>query len=105
MQLFKNKFMWLCAVSTIFISWNCSVGNALDSAAMPDISEDAKLGAQVSQEIESNPKEYPILPERGNEEVYTYVRGITSKILNSGAVENRNAFPWKVKIINNSKTY
>lgn len=104
MQLFKNKFMWLCAVSTIFISWNCSVGNALVSAAMPDISEDAKLGAQVSQEIESNPKEYPILPERGNEEVYTYVRGITSKILNSGAVENRNAFPWKVKIINNSKT-
>ena len=82
MKLLKNKFIWFFTLSAIFISWNCSVGNALVSAAMPDISEDAKLGQQVSQEIESKPKEYPILSESSNGEVYSYIRGITSKILN-----------------------
>ena len=104
MKLFKNKFIWFLTLSAIFISWRCTVGNALVSAAMPDISEDAKLGQQVSQEIESKPSEYPILSESGNGEVYSYVRGITSKILNSGAVENSKAFPWTVKIIKNDKT-
>ncbi len=104
MKLLKNKFIWFFTLSAIFVSWNCSVGNALVSAAMPDISEDAKLGQQVSQEIESKPSEYPILSESGNAEVYSYVRGITSKILNSGAVENSKSFPWTVKIIKNDKT-
>lgn len=101
------KFRWiavaLCALLS-FTSWNCKLGSSAITALMPDISEDAKLGAQVSQEIESKPSEYPILPEAGNQEVYGYVRGITNKILNSGAVEHRNDFPWKVKIIKDDKT-
>lgn len=104
MKLLKNKFIWLVTMFAMGISWNCSVGNALVSAAMPDISEDAKLGSEVSKEIASKPSEYPVLSERGNEEVYSYVRGITNKILNSGAVENSKAFPWTVKIIKNDKT-
>jgi beta-barrel assembly-enhancing protease len=104
MKILKMKWV-LGLVSLIaFTSWNCKVGSGVITALMPDISEDAKLGAQVSQEINSNPKEYPILPENGNQEVYAYVRGITNKILNSGAVQNRDAFPWAVKIINDNKT-
>lgn len=104
MKLLKNKFIWFFTLSTIVISWNCSVGNALVSAAMPDISEDAKLGQQVSQEIANNPKQFPVLSESGNGEAYSYIRGITNKILNSGAVENSKAFPWTVKIIKDDKT-
>jgi beta-barrel assembly-enhancing protease len=88
----------------LFAINSCKIGSGFITALMPDISEDAKLGAQVSQEIESKPSEYPILAESGNQEVYAYVRGITNKILNSGAVENRDAFPWKVKIIKDDKT-
>ncbi len=88
----------------LFAFNSCKIGSGFVTALMPDISEDAKLGAQVSQEIESKPSEYPILAESGNQEVYAYVRGITNKILNSGAVENRVAFPWKVKIIKDDKT-
>ncbi|MBL7817410.1 MAG: M48 family metalloprotease [Saprospiraceae bacterium] len=71
---------------------------------MPDISEDVKMGKQTADQINSKPSEYPILPERGNEEVYRYVRGITSKILSSGNVAHAKDFPWEVKIINDNKT-
>ena len=101
MKLLKNKFLQISLIFFTFTSWNCKT---LVSALMPDVSEDAKLGQQVSSEIESKPSQYPILPESGNQEVYAYVRGITNKILNSGAVVHRKDFPWQVKIINDSKT-
>lgn len=66
--------------------------------------QDVELGKQVAKEIESNPKQYPILAERGNEEVYRYVRGIVSKILNTGQVAYRNEFVWQTKIIKDDKT-
>ena len=62
------------------------------------------MGQQTDAEIKSRPKEYPLLSESGNEEVYRYVRGITSKIINSGSVTHAKDFPWEVKIINDSKT-
>ena len=68
------------------------------------IEDDITLGLQVSQEIAADPTQFPILKEQGNEEVYRYVRGITTKILNSGAVTNRDKFTWEVKIINDDKT-
>ena len=77
---------------------------SLTNALMPDISEDVKMGQQTASEISSKPSQFPLLPERGNEEVYSYVRGITSKILNSGNVEHAKDFPWEVKIINDPKT-
>jgi beta-barrel assembly-enhancing protease len=83
---------------------HCKVGQGFVNALMPDLSEDVKIGAQTSQEIASNSKEFPLLPESGNEQVYSYVRGITTKILNSGSIKHRNDFPWVVKIINDNKT-
>lgn len=94
----------LAVVATIGISWQCKVAQGIGNALLPDISEDVKLGQQTQAEIASKPQEYPILPERGNEELYGYVRGITQRILNSGTVEHAKDFPWEVKIINDSKT-
>ena len=68
------------------------------------VEQDIELGRQVSQEINNNPSEYPILPEQGNEEVYRYIRNITSKIFNSGKVAYRNEFAWEVKIIDDPET-
>lgn len=68
------------------------------------IEEDIKLGRQVSQEINSNPDEFPVLPEQGNEEAYRYIRNLTDKILNSGKVAYRNEFAWEVKIIDDDET-
>ncbi len=68
------------------------------------LEDDRRLGAQVNQEILSNPGQYPVLPEAGNAEAYRYIRGITQKILNSGKVEHRDEFAWEVRIIKDDNT-
>ena len=68
------------------------------------VEQDVELGREVAKQIEGDPKTYPILPERGNEELYRYVRGITSKILNSGKVRYKDEFVWQVKIIDDPET-
>ena len=104
MKSLKSKIPYFVLLVLMFTNLECKIGQGLITAMMPDISEDAKLGQQTSLDIESKKAEYPLLSEQGNEEVYRYVRGITNKILNSGAVVHRNEFPWTVKIINDSKT-
>lgn len=66
--------------------------------------QDVELGKEVSQQIESDSKQFPILKEQGNEEVYRYIRKITNKILNSGQVKYRDEFVWSVKIIDDNET-
>lgn len=68
------------------------------------VEQDIELGRQVSQEINNNPSEFPILPEQGNEEVYRYIRNLTNTLLNSGKVAYRNEFAWEVKIIDDDET-
>ena len=104
MRNFRNKFYLaaLVLLSCSYFGWK--VGNGITSALMPDISEDVKMGKQTDAEISSKPSEFPLLPERGNEEIYSYVRGITRNILNSGNVEHAKDFGWQVKIINDPKT-
>lgn len=100
-----RNMLFLAALTLLSVSYfACKVTNGITNALMPDISEDVKMGQQTASEINGKPSEYPILPERGNEQVYSYVRGITSKILNSGNVTHAKDFPWEVKIINDPKT-
>ncbi|MBK6619583.1 MAG: hypothetical protein IPG32_01390 [Saprospirales bacterium] len=58
----------------------------------------------MEKQIQSAPKQFPILPEKGNEEVYSYVRGLAKKILNTGKVAYKDEFAWEVKIIDDKKT-
>ncbi len=68
------------------------------------VEDDVELGKQVSKQIESDSKNFPLLPERGNEEVYQYIRSMTQTILNSGEVEHRDKFAWEVKIVDDAET-
>lgn len=68
------------------------------------IQDDIALGKQFSEQIEQDPKQFPLLPEQGNEEVYRYIRSMTNEILTKGQVAYRNEFEWKVKIIKDDKT-
>lgn len=68
------------------------------------VEQDKELGLQVSREINSNPNEYPILSENGNEEVYRYIRNITNKLLQTGQVAHAQDFAWEVKIIDDDET-
>lgn len=95
-QIVLPFFLLLCAVSIMCSS--CQTFNLFT------LEDDKALGIQVSQQIESDPAQFPILPERGNEEAYKYIRSLTQKILNTGKVNYRNEFQWVVKIIKDDET-
>ncbi|MEO7177077.1 MAG: peptidase M48, partial [Saprospiraceae bacterium] len=91
----KLKNLLILTIALI-LPYSCKVWNNLNLYTPND---DVALGKQVVAEIEANPKEYPLLPERGNEAIYKYVRGISRTIVNSGQLQNKGAFAWQVKII------
>ncbi|MCB0581461.1 MAG: M48 family metalloprotease, partial [Phaeodactylibacter sp.] len=66
--------------------------------------QDMQLGQQVAQQIADDPAQFPVLPERGNEEAYAYIRKIRDKILNTGKVAYKDEFAWEVKIIKDDNT-
>jgi predicted Zn-dependent protease len=68
------------------------------------LQQDKALGTQLQLEIESNPAEYPILPEAGNDSVYAYIRAMRDTILNSGVVSYKDEFAWALKIIQDDST-
>jgi len=92
----RNRFVYLALLIILLPIGSCKVWQSVNLYSLDD---DIKLGQQVSQEIANNPAEYPVLPEKGNEQAYSYIRMITNKILSSGKVTNKDKFPWTVKII------
>jgi|TARA_R110000737_G_scaffold342281_1_gene366998 predicted Zn-dependent protease len=68
------------------------------------VQQDKELGAQVSQEIDSNPAEYPLLDSASNVEAYRMIYRVRDKILNSGAVTYNDVFQWRLRIIKDDST-
>ena len=99
--MFRNPIILFLA-AVMFTSLSCSSpGGGMNLFSVQD---DIDLGKQVKQEIESNPSEFPLLPEAGNEQIYAYVRSLATTILNSGRVEHKNDFAWEIKIIDDDET-
>lgn len=92
--LFKTS--WFALIFVAFFTASCGSGQGINLFS-PE--QDIELGKEVKNQILSDPQQYPILPERGNEEAYRYIRNITANILNSGQVAYRNEFAWEVYII------
>ncbi|MGH1339199.1 MAG: M48 family metalloprotease [Aureispira sp.] len=68
------------------------------------VQQDKDLGAQLAQEIASNPTEYPLLDEAQYPLVYTYMRAMRDEILNSPEVKFKDEFTWELKIIQDDNT-
>lgn len=92
-----------------FTMVSCGIGK--DENEVPDggfnlftIDQDKQLGLQVAQEIESNPKEYPILDSASNVKAYKYIYDIRNKILATGKVKHKDNFAWRIRIIKDDKT-
>ena len=77
-----------------------------DSPFVPffSISDDRKLGAQVSAEIANKPSEYPILDSATNRSVYAYLYAIRNEILNSGKVVYKDDFSWRLRVVRGDTT-
>lgn len=102
--MFVKKIILLPLAIAVSISFPCSAQKWLKDFNLFTVEDDKAIGLQVSKEIESNPAKFPILPEKGNEEVYKYVQGLTKKLLQSGKVAHAKDFDWQVKIIKDDKT-
>lgn len=68
------------------------------------VEQDKQLGAQVAAEIDANPAEYPVLDSASNVAVYKYIYDIRNKILNSGAVDYKDEFAWRIRVIKDDST-
>ena len=102
--MFSKKIIVLLLLVFAGTFWNCSVLKKAGNINLFAIEDDKALGLQFSRQIESDPKQFPLLPEQGNEEVYRYIRGLTQKLLRTGKVAHANDFAWEVKIIKDDKT-
>jgi len=98
------KNFLLTAMLALFVaSSGCKTGKGMGLNFF-SIEDDMKLGLQVSQQIEGDSKQFPILPESQNRDAYKLVRGITNKILRTGHVKYADKFAWEVKIIDDNNT-
>jgi beta-barrel assembly-enhancing protease len=99
--MLSKKIMLTLAITVSLTAWNCG---GLKNINLFTVQDDIELGKQFSQQIESDSKQFPILPEKGNEEAYKYIRGLTQKLLRTGKVAHANEFAWEVKIIKDDET-
>ena len=67
------------------------------------VQQDRDLGAQVALEIDNNRSEYPLLDSIKYAEVYRYLYKVRDNILNSGKVDFKNDFLWRLRIIHDDK--
>lgn len=98
---FLKTLLGYLFIASFFLHSGCKSLNKLNFFSLED---DVAFGRQLSQQIESDPRNFPLLPERGNEDAYRYIRGLTNRILNSGQVAHRRTFPWEVRIIDDDET-
>lgn len=65
------------------------------------VSEDVRLGKQISEQINSNPSEYPILKDASTRQ---YLQNMVNEILRSPKVRYRGQFAYKVQVVHDDET-
>ncbi len=68
------------------------------------VKQDKELGAQLSQQIASDPATYPLLDETQYPVAYAYMRAMRDEILASPEVKYKDEFIWQLKIIDDPNT-
>ncbi|MCU0444988.1 MAG: M48 family metalloprotease [Microscillaceae bacterium] len=98
------KFVTLLSLlGTLLVNNSCAPGGQ-GAVNLFSVEQDIQFGKQLRDEIANNPKEYPLLDPAKYPRAYQILQNITNKILNSGAIEHRNDFEWKLHIIHDDKT-
>ncbi|MBL4862767.1 MAG: M48 family metalloprotease [Crocinitomicaceae bacterium] len=101
----QNKFSILF-ICTLLLS-ACGLINEKNKgkgANLFTIQQDKDLGAQVAAEIDGDSAQFPLLDSLQYKEVYDYVYKVRDKILNSGEVDFKDDFEWRLRIIHDDST-
>lgn len=105
MKNIRISLLALCVASfTLFVSCGDDDGSILDQITGLTPANDVELGRSVVQQIESDPAQFPILSETDYPEAYSYIRAMTTNILQSDDVAHKDIFQYdEVKIIHNDE--
>lgn len=68
------------------------------------LQQDKELGDKVAAEIDGDPVKYPLLDSVQYKSVYQYLYKIRDSILNTGKVDLKNEFKWRLRIIRDDST-
>ncbi len=68
------------------------------------VEDDKALGAQVAAEIDGDTENFPLLDSVEYKEVYDYIYEVRDNILNSGEVDYKDDFDWRLRIIHDDST-
>jgi predicted Zn-dependent protease len=68
------------------------------------VEQDKQLGAQVAAQIDADTVQFPLLDSVEYKDVYQYVYKVRDKILNSGQVDFKDDFDWRLRIIHDDST-
>lgn len=102
------KYSFLLPIASIaFILSACGLVNEKNKGKgfnLFTVQQDKELGAQVAKEIDSNPNEYPILDSVQYKDVYNYLYMVRNNILNSGRVDFKDEFQWRLRVIHDDNT-
>lgn len=103
----QHKIKFYFAAMFLIVITGCGLLNEKNKGKgfnLFTIEQDRQLGAQVAAEIESDPAQFPILDSASNKEVYAYLYNVRNKILNTGKVDYKNEFAWRLRVIKNDTT-
>lgn len=89
------KTLSLFVLTTVFFFSSCDDGKV----NFFSVNEDIALGQQITDEILSNPAEYPVLDRNQFPEAYAYMERLRDEILASDDIRFRDRFSWDVYII------
>lgn len=102
------KYSFLLPIASIaFILSACGLVNEKNKGKgfnLFTVQQDKELGAQVAREIDSNPNDYPILDSVQYKDVYNYLYMVRNNILNSGRVDFKDEFQWRLRVIHDDNT-
>lgn len=101
---YNSKYLIIIGLLfSAFITNSCAPGGQ-GAINLFTVDQDIQFGQQLRDEIAKNPQEYPLLDRTRYAKSYQLLQAITNKILNSGALQYRDKFEWKLHIIHDDKT-
>lgn len=95
------------AIALLFITVSCGTVNEKNKGKgfnLFTVEQDKQLGAQVAAEIDGNTQEFPLLDSVKYKDVYQYVYNVRDKILNTGKIDFKDDFDWRLRIIHDDST-
>lgn len=102
-----NKFRYLISGLALIILGACGTINEKNKGKgfnLFTIEQDKELGAQVAAEIDTDTQQFPLLDSVQHAAVYSYVYKVRDKILNTGKVDFKDDFSWRLRIIHDDST-